>query len=310
MPVETKELIKKHELKNTSKSQKTKNSKKKMSKAIQQSGMDREAIRNSITDYCQSRGVSQNELATQSGVSAATISKMLKGNWEDIRDGMWRKIWVVVSDGTDILIETSDHAGIKKLCKRTRSQKLMTGLIGDTGMGKTTSLKIISRNPNTYFVSFDKTMRAKHFFAALLREMGIAFEGSINDMVNTIATELNTQSNPLVIVDESGKLNHNLILYLHVLRDKTKRNAGILLSGMPYFKGNLIKFSNKQKEGYAEFFRRVNLWHEMEGLTRSEAEYVCQQNGLTNPETIKELSKKKRFGDLVNDILLYKEAND
>jgi DNA transposition AAA+ family ATPase len=274
----------------------------------QQNGLDKESIRLAIQEYCQSRSISQNELATQAGISSATVSKMLKGNWNDIRDSLWRKVWVVVSDGVDIFFRTSDHEAVKRLCKRACSQKLMVGLIGDTGLGKTTSLKAISRRPNTYYVSFDKTMRAKQFFGSMLREMGIAFEGSIHDMVNTIANELNTQENPLLIVDESGKLTHNVILYLHVLRDKTNKNAGIVLAGMPYFKNNLIKFSNKQKEGYAEFHRRVNLWHEMEGLTRQESRYICEQNGITDNEVLKDLERKKKFGDLVNEILLYKET--
>lgn len=278
-----------------------------MTKVTQNAGLDKELIRGAIQGYCKSRNQSQSELATQAGVSSATISKMVKGNWEDIRDGLWRKVWIVVSDGIEVLIDTSDHAAIKKLCKRARTQKLMAGLTGDTGMGKTTSLKVISRSPNSYYVSFDKTMRARQFFAEVLREMGIPFEGNLNDMVSKIASELNTQAAPLLIIDEAGKLTHNLILYLHVLRDKTNKNAGIVLAGMPYFKSNLIKFSNKQKEGYAEFYRRVNLWHEMEGLTKQEATYICQQNGIEQEETIKELSKKRRFGDLVNEILLHRE---
>jgi DNA transposition AAA+ family ATPase len=279
-----------------------------MTKLTQQNGLDKDLIRNAILDYCKSRNISQNELATQAGISSGTVSKMIKGNWNDIRDGIWRKVWIVVSD-VEMLIRTSDHEAIKRLCKKSCTQKLMVGLTGDTGMGKTTSLKAISRRPNTYYVSFDKTMRSKQFFASILREMGIAFEGSIHEMVNTIANELNTQENPLLIIDESGKLTHNVILYLHVLRDKTSKNAGIVLAGMPYFKSNLVKFSNKQKEGYAEFLRRVNLWHEMEGLTRQEAQFICEQNGIADAETIKDLSRKKRFGDLANDILLYKETD-
>lgn len=279
-----------------------------MTKLTQQNGLDKDSIRTAILEYCQSRNISQNELATQASISSATVSKMIKGNWNDIRDGIWRKVWIVVSEGVDIFIRTSDHEAIKKLCRRACTQKLMVGLTGDTGTGKTTSLKAISRRPNTYYVSFDKTMRSKQFFASILREMGIAFEGSIHEMVNAIANELNTQENPLLIIDESGKLTHNVILYLHVLRDKVHKNAGIVLAGMPYFKSNLIKFSNKQKEGYAEFFRRVNLWHEVEGLTRQEAQFICEQNGIKDGETIKELSRKKRFGDLVNEILLFKEA--
>ena len=257
-----------------------------MTKLTQQNGLDKESIRLAIQEYCQSRGISQNELATQASISSATVSKMLKGNWNDIRDSLWRKVWIVVSDGVDIFFKTSDHEAVKRLCKKACIQKLMAGLTGDTGLGKTTSLKAISRRPNTYYVSFDKTMRAKQFFGSILREMGIA----------------------LLIIDESGKITHNVILYLHVLRDKTSKNAGIVLAGMPYFKNNLIKFSNKQKEGYAEFYRRINLWHEMEGLTKQEAQYICEQNGVTDNETLKELARKKRFGDLVNEIILYKEA--
>jgi len=135
--------------------------------------------------------------------------------------------------------------------------------------------------------------------------MGISYEGNINSMLNKIADELNTLSSPLLIIDEAGKLTHTMILYLHVLRDKTIKNCGIILSGMPYFKSNIYKFSNKQKEGYAEFYRRINLWQELKGLTRKEIEFVCEQNGITDKDVIAELKTKKRFGDLYNEILLH-----
>ena len=180
----------------------------------------------------------------------------------------------------------------------------MIGLIGDTGTGKTTALNTYALRKNVFYVAYDKTMKPKQFFISLLREMGIAFEGSINEMVNRISEELNTLSNPLVIVDEAGKITHTMILYLHVLRDKTYKNCGIVLGGMPYFKTNLIKFSNKEKEGYAEFYRRVNLWHSLNGLTRKEIEEVCALNGITDKDTLRELQSKKRFGELYNAILL------
>lgn len=120
-----------------------------------------------------------------------------------------------------------------------------------------------------------------------------------------IADELNTISSPLVIVDEAGKITHTMILYLHVLRDKTLKNCGFVLGGMPYFKSNLVKFSNKGKEGFAEFLRRINIWNTLSGLSRNEIKYVCETNGITDAEIIKELYTKKRFGDLQNAILLH-----
>lgn len=140
--------------------------------------------------------------------------------------------------------------------------------------------------------------------------MGISFEGSIHDMVNRIADEINTMSSPLIIIDESGKITHSMIMYLQVLRDKTIKNCGIVLGGMPYFKSTLIKNSTKQKEGYAEFYRRVNLWQTLDGLSRAEITYICQSNGITDEETLREMYSKKKFGDLQNAISFYKIQND
>lgn len=267
-------------------------------------------IREAINIYCQTKGLSQNELATQIGVSGATISKIKNGKWDDIDEKLWRKVWNKVRDVTTPgIFKTADYVTSTRVCEAAKKHHLMIGLIGDTGLGKTTALTAFSLRKNVFYVSYDKTMRPKQFFNSLLREMSISFEGSINEMVSRIADELNTLSSPLLIVDEAGKLTHTMILFLHVLRDKTLKNCGIVLGGMPYFRDNLIKFSNKRKEGYAEFFRRINLWQTLEGLTTNEIQFICQQSGITDNETIRELKAKKRFGDLHNAIILHQIEN-
>lgn len=203
------------------------------------------------------------------------------------------------------LFETSDFKSCVSACNNARKHHFMIGITGDTGMGKTTALETYASKKNTFYVAYDKTMKPKQFFVTLLKEMAIQFDGSINEMVTRIAEELNTLTAPLVIIDEAGKITHTMILYLHVLRDKTKKNCGIVLGGMPYFKSNLIKFSNKQKEGYAEFLRRINIWHSLTGLSRAEVQFICSSSGITESEIIKSLMHHKRFGDLYNAILLH-----
>lgn len=270
----------------------------------------KEQIRNAINAYCSAKGVSKNELGTQAGVSGATLSNIENRKWENIDDKLWRKIWNKVDNSNISLIKTNDFATCERACKSAQTNHFMIGLTADTGMGKTIALSTYALRRNVFYVCYDKTMAPKHFFMALLREMAIPFEGNINAMINRIADELNTLNRPLIIIDESGKLTHTTILYLHVLRDKTSKNCGVVLAGMPYFKTNLIKFSNKQKEGYAEFNRRINLWQELRGLSRSEIEFVCKSNGITNEQTIKEMQGKKRFGDLYNEIILHNIQNE
>lgn len=270
-----------------------------------------EQNRQAINEYCTAKGLSKNELATQAGVSGATLSKIENRKWDDIDEKLWRKIMNKVSAvNTPLIIKTSDFVICEKVCRAAQKNHFMIGLIADTGMGKTTSLQAYSLSKNVFNVVYDKTMAPKHFFIALLKEMGIAFEGNINEMINRLGDELNTISSPLVIIDESGKLTHTMILYLHVLRDKTFKNCGIVLAGMPYFKNNLLKLSSKQKEGYAEFYRRINLWQELKGLNRSEITFICNSYGITDEQEIRELQGKKRFGDLYNEIILHQLENE
>jgi len=205
------------------------------------------------------------------------------------------------------VFQTGDLMSVFRQCEKTRKYNLMTGLTADTGMGKTTSLRAYSMRENVFFVTVDKTMNAKRLLVSILKAMGIRFDGNMHDIMLKIAEELNRLESPLLIIDEAGKMNHIMVLYLHDLREYTRANCGIVLSGMPYFKSNLQKFTEKEKEGYAEFYRRINIWHELRGLSRKEIEVICLENGITGD--LKPYYGL-RFADLMNKVLLEQITND
>jgi DNA transposition AAA+ family ATPase len=239
-------------------------------------------------------------------VSGATLSKIEADNWESINEKLWRKIWLYVgNDMTPEIFETADYSACINACEMARKNRFMVGLTGDTGMGKTTALHNHAMQKNTFYLVCEKSMKPKRFFANMLKEMGISLDASIYEMVNRIVDELNSLCNPLLIIDEAGKITQTIMLYLHDLRNKTNRNCGILLGGMPNLRTNLIKGSNKEKEGYAEFLRRIQVWHSLKGLSRKEIEIICKDYGITDTETIREMMPNKRFGDLYNAILLH-----
>ncbi len=267
----------------------------------------REAIlKNALHDLYYSKGVSQNKAAIKIGISAAYLSFIANDNWNAVPADKFEIIWnKVVADKMQIF-NTYAFNVCSKTCLSAKINHFMVGITADTGIGKTTALTAFARKKNVYYVVYDMTMRPKHFFIALLKELGISFEGSIHEMVNRIAEELNTLKEPLVIVDEAGKLTHAMITYLHVLRDKTIKNCGIVLAGMPYFESNLRKFSNKQKVGAAEFLRRISLWQHLDDLSRREIKEICEANGIYDDDFLREVGNKKRFGDLQNAITFYK----
>jgi DNA transposition AAA+ family ATPase len=265
-------------------------------------------LKKAINDYCQKKEISKNELSAQTGINSAYLSKIENEKFDEISNEVLTKARSAISLLTvSDVFETRDLISIFGQCERTRKHKLMTGLIADTGMGKTTALRAYSVRKNVFFVTVDKTMNAKSLFVSILKTMGISFDGNIYDVMVKIADELNRIESPLLIIDEAGKMNHSTMLYLHDLREYTKTNCGILLSGMPYFKKNLEKFSEKQKEGCAEFLRRINVWHELKGLSRKEIDVICSETGIAEDYRA---YYGLRFADLMNKILLEKITND
>ena len=265
-------------------------------------------LKKAINDYCQKKGISKNELSVQIGINPAYLSKIENEKFDEITGEVLTKIRAAINLRTaPDVFQTSDLASVFNQCEQARRYKLMTGLTGDTGMGKTTSLKAYSMRENVFFITVDKAMSAKRLFLSILKTMGIQFDGNVYEVVQKIADELNRLESPLLIIDEAGKLSHLMILYLHDLREYTLTNCGILLSGMPYFRWNLQKFADRQKEGCAEFLRRINTWHELKGLNRKEVEVICTENSITGD--LKPYYGM-RFADLMNRILVEQTLNN
>ena len=267
---------------------------------------EKSEIKKAINDYCNERSLSKSAFASRCDVSDATMTALTKEKWDSLSDEMLMKLWNFVNrDKYNNLYQSYDFLSIYKACDKARKYRLMVGVTADTGMGKTTALRTYSRQKNVFYVSYDKTMNAGQFFVSLLRELSLPFCCSLNDMMNFAADKLNRLEAPLLIIDEAGKLTHSMILYLQVLRDKTCGNCGIVLAGMPYFKVNMQKNAAREKEGYAEFLRRINVWHDFIGLQPKEIEEICVMHGIRNKSKIKELRNFRRFGDLMNEICQY-----
>lgn len=274
--------------------------------------LQKELIERSIPFYCKGKGISQMELAVKAGVGYTdVIRKMVNGTAHAVPDKVWRKVWNIINpDSLEGIYQTEDCRKVFNVCEAARKNRYMIGLTGDTGMGKSTACKAYSVRPNVWYYYIDGTVSPLTFLRGLLQEMGVPFEGSAHDMLNRVADELNTQENPLLIVDESGKMNARMILCLHSLRDKTMKNCGIVLAGMPAFRNALIAHVNKGTNGYGEFFRRINLWDELTGLTPVEIVQILEGNGITDKEAQKEYRKLNRFGDLMNQITLHKTMHE
>ena len=267
----------------------------------------KEITRNGVINWTSTKKIHSLVAAGKNTFGTKAIQAILDGNSDHLSDEVWYNVKnVVCKNTTDGLLQTADCQKQIKIYNHARSNQLMMGITADTGMGKTFVSQAIALVENTFLVEVDLSTTPRAFINNLLRDMGIWFDGSLADKLDRIAKEINKLNEPLLIIDEAGKISDSLMLCLHTLRDRTKDRCGIVLIGMPELKNRLIWGKEKGKKGYAEFFRRVNHWEELKGLQDKEIAMVLERSGVTDPDTQKEFRKCKQFGDLVNAINLFK----
>lgn len=216
------------------------------------------------------------------------------------------------------LVDTQNFTIISNTCNDAKNQSKMIAIIGYPGAGKTTALNYYyEKNPNTYYVKVQPSMRPKIFYSTILQSMGIPDQQNgvaLHFLIKKIAFQLN-QSNEknLLIIDEAGKFTSRMLEYIHELRDLTSETTGIILAGPDYFQINLKKWVNSNKDGMPEIYRRINGWQPLLKMTKAEVVAMCEVYGLKNKNIQNDLFRLcTNFGELHNRIMeiKYKEGDN
>ncbi|MBP0904171.1 AAA family ATPase [Mariniflexile gromovii] len=243
-----------------------------------------------VEDFLKKKDISQNQMAELLEVSPATVTNLLKENWEKLNESMLMKIRSFFSVKKWVAIETANYTAIQDRCLEAREQNKMIGIVGFSGSGKTFALRqYFETNANTYLVTCSRSMRTKQFLSEILRALGVSWLASDHEMTKRIIDELNKKSNPLLIIDEASKLSANSLMYIQDIWDGIEDNGGIVLAGVEYLLSNIKKAADKNKIGMPEFYGRVNQWQELTEPTRGEINTLCEHNNVTDQKVIKAL---------------------
>lgn len=266
-------------------------------------------LQNLLHERINAKNISQNELASQLGVSNGTISNILTGKWERIKDSMITYLLTKLRDDNGMKIySTQNFQTIYRQCDRAREYKKMICITGEEGTGKTLALVQYERNyENTYKVHCLKTMRSKEFLTAILFSLGESFTGTPYQMTFKIAETLNKKHKPVLLFDEISEVPVSHLIYLKHIFDLVENNCGIVLCGQPYFLTNLEKAVTINKIGMPEFYSRIGSFTELDEITRNEIEFICKENGIVD---YKQYLNLPNFRVLSNVIKTLKENQD
>lgn len=253
------------------------------------------------------RASSQNEAARQLGISPAHLINFRDGHWNKISDKVFNTVAAQVGVQSWKEANTVNFALAVNLLTNAQQYSRFLALTGATGSGKTTGLKLYARkNSNAYYVLCDAEMNKKRFITAILQSIGVRPDDAgtnTGQMVDAICRKLNSEVQPLLMLDDAGKLSDALLRIIQIIYDRTEGRAGIVVSGTEYLRDMMDRKARRNVMGFRELRRRVAYWEDMYELTREDVESVCRTNGITDVGAIKYLHANCiDFGTLRNMI--------
>ena len=267
--------------------------------------LKKQQIANALRTYCD-RYASQNKAANSlKNVSAATISQMLNGNWDLIKDEMWRNVAAQIGykENKWATVETSVYQRMMAILKDAKASSLVIGVTGDAGTGKTFTCKQFAEsNKQVYLLCCNEYWNRKLFLTTLLTALGCDYRGfTVGEMMAEAVRVLKMQESPLIILDEADKLSDQVLYFFITLYNQLEDECGIVLCATNFLEKRIKRGVDLNKKGYNEIWSRlgrkcVKLSGEEDdkkggekkevGITSADITAICVANGITDKRII------------------------
>lgn len=251
----------------------------------------KQQIANALRAYCE-RYESRNKAAnSMRGVSAATISQMLNGNWDLIKDEMWRNVAAQCGykDEKWEAVETGDFRRITALLEDVRENSLVMAITGDAGSGKTFACKqYTAAHRRVYMLCCNEYWNRKTFLTELLATMGRDYTGfTVGEMMHEAVRTLKVQESPLLILDEADKLSDQVLYFFITLYNHLEDECGIVLCATNHLEKRIRRGIRLNKKGYNEIWSRLGRkCVPLKGVSAADIAAVCEANGITAAKDI------------------------
>jgi DNA transposition AAA+ family ATPase len=266
--------------------------------------IQRTAIQQAVNDAL-GTGISQRQLASQIGISDATLINIKRGEWDEkVSDQMAAKVQHYFRIDTWNIRNTRNYASISALCKDAQQNRRFLGVAGYTGAGKTTALRHYQRTNNHVFYVLATVLHTKRTFVRSIQQsMGLNDGGSIAEMMDAIIRKLVSTADALLIIDDAGKLSNTCLRLLQVIYDATEGSAGMVIGGTEFLKSEIDRQASRKVMGFDELRRRIAYWQPLYRPTKKVVQTIASDYGITDSYALNYLiAHAKDYGTLRNMI--------
>lgn len=264
--------------------------------------IDKKGIVEALKGYMEKKG-GQNKAANSiKGVSSATLSQMVAGNWEHISEEMWRKVAKAVGFGGNEwkTAATVTLLQIRSLLRAAQEDARVMSLTAPAGSGKTYAAKDYEAiYKNVYRLTCDEFWTRNDFVEELLRAMGEKADGlTKRERLALACSVLEKKDRPLLIFDEFDKLGDNVWCFFITLYNRLENQCGMVLLSTDYIEKRMRMGLKYHRRGYPEIFSRLgSKFVELDRADYDDVQAVCEANGVTDEAVIEDIARSAE-GDL------------
>ena len=214
---------------------------------------EKQQIAQALNDFCNRKGNQNKGANALKGVSAATVTKILQGNWDSIADKMWRNIKAQIFAKEDwVCVETAAYQTLTALISDAQEHSQVYAIIAPAGSGKTKTMQLYEKeNPNAYMVQCNEFWNKKAFMGELLAAMGRDSSGlTVNEMVNEAVRVLKSTETPVILLDEFDKVNDQVLYFFITLYNLLEEHCGIVMCATDFLEKRIKRGLKLNKKGY------------------------------------------------------------
>ena len=268
---------------------------------------EKRLIAERLRDYCEKMGSQNRAAKSLSGVSTATVSKMLSGDWDSIADDMWRSVAAQTGHDTSRwqIVKTQAYRRMEFLMQQAKSESLVLAVTGFAGCGKTEAIKCYAgATRNVIHLICSEYWNRQTFISKLLRALGRDMGGSVAEQMDTVIETLNAADAPLIILDEADKLRDQVLYFFITLYNALEGHCGIVMVATDYLRVRLERGVRLRRKGYEEIYSRIGRkFVQLQVVGDEDIAAVCKANGVTDAATIRRI-----IADSENDLRRVKRA--
>lgn len=232
------------------------------------------------------------KLAQATGINQRYLYAVKNSKYDEITPNVWQQISAASEADLDnawVLAKTENFSTAVGVFHKAQTERLCLALTGETGFGKTQSAKQYrSRNTNVVYVHCNTEMTKLDFLTTIMRDLEIAPQHrgtNAHQNVKTIMAKMRDMKNPLLIIDDAGKLRDSAFRMFQLLFDESAGRVGFVLLGVPEFKTKVFANAKKGTFCYKEIARRIG-WLSMVGIYQNDVAAICGKNGITDETAI------------------------